>query len=256
MGMLYHVPTRRNLSSGLGGGSVRGSGRGLRVGRALLITVLVLLGLLIAVDRIALAVAERKAGETLQRSQHLATRPGVSIGGFPFLTQLAAGNFDRITTTVHDLTLAQDTGTQLRIGTLHVTLRHVHVTRDLKSARSDFSTATALISYRDLSQTLGVPLSYAGDGRVTASASLAVGGVTAQGTASARIVLQGESLGFADASVGGLSLPAPVVSALNAAFGRTIPLTGLPFGVHVQGLRATTKGIEITLTARGLTYQR
>lgn len=226
-----------------------------RTGRTLLITLLVLAGLLVAADRVALVVAERTAAVTLQRSQHLAERPDVSIGGFPFLTQLATGNFDHITATVHGLAVGEN-GQQLRIDSLHVTLRHVHVARDFSSGRSDFSTATGLITYADLSRALGIALSYAGHGAVKATATVSVAGATVTGSASARIALHGESLGFADPSVAGVALPAPIVAALNAVFDRTLPLTGLPFAVHVQSLLATKQGVQITLTAKGLTYSR
>lgn len=230
-----------------------------RLGRILLITAIVLVGLLVAADRIAVAVAERTAADTLQRSQQLKDRPDVSIGGFPFLTQLATGDFDRITATVHDLTVGQDSGTPLQIDTLHVVLRHVHVARDFNSARSEFSTATAVVSYASLTDALKTPFTYAGAGRIKATDTAdVIPGLSVPASATARVSIQGESLTFTDTqvSVAGQQLPASVTDYFANLFGRTIPLTGLPFAVHVKSVRATGQGVQITLTAAGLTYHR
>ena len=60
------------------------------------IAVLIVLGLLVAVDRISVALAESAVATTLQNSQHLPSKPSVDIDGFPFLTQLASGNYSKI----------------------------------------------------------------------------------------------------------------------------------------------------------------
>lgn len=221
--------------------------------------VIVLAGLLVAADRIALAVAERTAAVTLQRSQHLAQRPDVSIGGFPFLTQVASANFDHVTATMHDLTVAQGTSTPLQIDTLHVTLRHVHVSRDFNSASSEFSTATALISYVNLTDALKTPFSYAGSGRIKATDTAnIVPGLSGLASATARVGISGESLQFSDTqvTVAGQQVPTAVTNYFASVFAKSIPLTGLPFGVHVQSVKVTSQGVQITLTATGLTYHR
>ena len=65
--------------------------------RRLMIGVIVLVGLLVAADRAGNVIAERTVATTVQRSQHLAHKPDVDIAGFPFLTQLAAGKFGKVT---------------------------------------------------------------------------------------------------------------------------------------------------------------
>jgi len=96
-----------------------------------------------------------------------------AIAGFPFLTQLVSGKYDDIHVTADDVTVA-DGSTSLRIAQLDVTLHHVTVSRDFTSARSQYGTATALVHYADLAQLLGTQLSYAGAGRVRASAQVGV----------------------------------------------------------------------------------
>ena len=63
----------------------------------LLVIVVVLAGLFVVADRIALGYAEDKAATSLQQSQQLNQKPDVTVDGFPFLTQLAAGEFDDVT---------------------------------------------------------------------------------------------------------------------------------------------------------------
>lgn len=60
--------------------------------------IVLLLGLVI-LDRVAEAVTARKLADRIQAVQHLSNRPQVSIGGWPFLTQVAAGRYDDVSIT-------------------------------------------------------------------------------------------------------------------------------------------------------------
>src|SRR6478609_10912606 len=62
--------------------------------KILLIVLVVLAGLFVALDRIGNYVAEPVAANTIKTSQDLPSKPDVDIGGFPFLTQLVARDFD------------------------------------------------------------------------------------------------------------------------------------------------------------------
>jgi hypothetical protein len=221
------------------------------------VALLVLVGLLVVVDRVALAVAERAAAVTLQQSQHLTHRPSVSIDGFPFLTQLAAGDFDRIRVTAKDLRVGE-VGNTVRIARLNIALRHVDVSRDFSHGHSEFSTATALITYPDLSAALDTRLSYAGAGRVKATQTATVAGVPVSATATAGVRVSGDALTFTDpqVSVEGQAVPPAVADSFAALFGTSIPLTGLPFGTRVRSVRADASGVTITLTAADLTFHR
>src|ERR1700710_2442505 len=99
----------------------------------LLGVVLVLVALFVAADRIALHIAENKAAETLQSSQQLNTKPAVSVAGFPFLTQLVAGEFDDVTISANGLDVGNHT---LQIASLVVHLHHVTVPRDYSQVRA------------------------------------------------------------------------------------------------------------------------
>jgi hypothetical protein len=224
--------------------------------RRLLIGVIVLVGLLVAADRIGVVVAEHAVAETVQRSQHLTHRPDVDIAGFPFLTQLAAGSFGKITLRDHDVTAGGHRA--LRLSAVTVTLHDVRVARDLDSATAAHTTATATVDYADLSSALGVTVRYAGDGRVRAKASTSVLGEKVSGTVTARPQLRDGALAFASprVSIGGAELPAAVTAALAKVFGAPLSLTGLPYGVTVRSVTVTATGIALGLTARNLTFRR
>src|SRR4051812_44061551 len=61
--------------------------------RALLVVLLLLVGLAVVADRVAVGVAEDRVGEQLAAKGGLAGTPEVDIAGFPFLTQAVAGTY-------------------------------------------------------------------------------------------------------------------------------------------------------------------
>lgn len=225
--------------------------------RRLVIGVIVLVGLLVAADRIGNAIAEHTVAKTVQDSQHLAHEPDVDIGGFPFLTQLAAGRFGKVTLRDRDVT-AGGGARALRLSTVTVVLRDVSVARDFSSATAATTTANATASYADLSTALGAAVSYAGDGLVRAKASTTVLGQAVNGTVTARPIARKGALAFGSArvSVGGTRLPSAVSDALARVFGVPLSLAGLPYGLTVQSASAAADGVELILTARNLTFHR
>lgn len=221
------------------------------------VVVLVLVGLLVVADRVAVAVAESAAATTLQRSQNLPQRPSVSIGGFPFLTQLATGDYSSVTVRATDVPIRSGS-TQLTITRLDVQLRDVHVNRSFTEARSTSSSATALITYADLSSLLHAKVAYAGGGRVRAAGSVDVAGVAVDGSATAGVAVAGQTLHFTDVrvDVGGVTVPDALTNYLDQLLAAPVPLSGLPFGVRVTGVAAGASGVTIALTAPGLTFHR
>jgi hypothetical protein len=223
--------------------------------RRILVTLAVLAVLFVAADRIGNYLAERAAGDTLQSSQHLAARPDVDIGGFPFLTQLASRDFDQITVTADNVPIGDQSG--LRLSRLQVVLRHLTVSRNFRTFHARTGTASATLDYAQLGNALGVQLSYAGAGRVRASKQVTVAGHTLSGTLTSRPGLSGGALGFADTTIQGAGeLGAAVADVLDKVFAVHIPLGGIPFDVHVTALHAAPAGIVIDLAGSDLSYTR
>jgi hypothetical protein len=221
----------------------------------LLGVVLVLVALFVAADRIALHIAEDKAAETLQSSQQLNTKPDVSVAGFPFLTQLVAGEFDDVTISANDLDVGNHT---VQIASLVVHLHHVTVPRDYSQVRARTAQADARIGYDELSRALHVPVSDAGGGRLAAKATVTLNGQTFSGTVSAVPRTSSKGISFADpkVTVGSVNLPAFAARALANVFSKVISLAGLPFNVQVTGAGVTTDGLVAHLAGHDLVYSR
>src|ERR1700754_2425310 len=83
--------------------------------KVLVVILLLLIGGVIAADRLGVRMAEDEIAKQVASQYRLDTRPDVNIHGFPFLTQAVGGTYDRIDVslgewtekgvTVHDATL-------------------------------------------------------------------------------------------------------------------------------------------------------
>ncbi|WNI17008.1 LmeA family phospholipid-binding protein [Actinacidiphila sp. ITFR-21] len=135
----------------------------MRVARIVLIVVVILGGLFVAADRIAVNVAEKKAAERARNSEDLTAEPKVSIKGFPFLTQVAAGRLHDVTITADDIA-AGDGGQSVRIETFHADLHGVRLSGGFSRAVADTAGGSAFLTYADLTKAApsGISVSYGG----------------------------------------------------------------------------------------------
>ena len=224
----------------------------------LLLVVAVLVGLVVGADRISVAVAERLAGDSIENSQHLSSRPDVAIHGFPFLTQFAAATYDDVDVTAHDVPLTDGDRT-LNVAAIAVHLSHVTTTdsTNFETVTARSANADARVTFDDLARTLGVrALSSDGPGRLKTSASVTIAGHTITGGISAAVsASSSQGLTFSDIRVdaGGTSVSG-ADTALGAAFRVPIPLSGLPFHVRVTGLSVDASGLVVHLAGSDLTY--
>ncbi|HEX4654494.1 MAG TPA: DUF2993 domain-containing protein [Mycobacteriales bacterium] len=192
--------------------------------RRLVVTVLVLVALLAALDRVALWGAQHDVAERLQADAHLRTAPSVTIHGYPFLTQLIGGNYDDVDVVMRGL----DSG-GLRIDKLsvHVHGAHVSLSDVVSQNRSrihvDRASAQMLLTYADLEGYVRNRLGAAAPAHVDHSV------VTSASVRGSTTVVLHTSAG---------DLP--------------ITLTGLPFGIHLTSAKATQVGVEVSGSATGL----
>jgi len=208
--------------------------------RRLVIIAVVLVAVIVVLDRVAVVAADHVVATRIQTQEHLPSRPSVSIGGFPFLTQAIGGKYDDVTLTVHDFH-----GPVVPVDTISVELHGVHVglgavfSQHLSSVPVDSATARVLLSYDDLNGYLrgkGITVAPDGDGRVRVTGSVTVRGQTLSATGTATIDVGSDSL---------------LLRAVNAVTIR-VPLAGLPFGIELRSATATNRGIQVTATAQGL----
>jgi hypothetical protein len=212
-----------------------------------LVALLVLLGLLVAADRIALVVAEDQLASRIQSSQHLSQKPDVSIDGFPFLTQVVSRDFPHATVDIHGLTANGG----LVISDLHADLHGVHVSSGFNSATVDTLDATAQMSYTDIAKALAskltvggvqvgtIKLSDAGNDQLTAAYSVL--GIDVSATIDVRVV------GVNTLNFTSVSIKTPVSALFTPPnFNEDYDLGALPFGMQLKNLTFTPSAVDIS----------
>ncbi|MGW3724277.1 LmeA family phospholipid-binding protein [Streptomyces sp. NPDC000851] len=122
----------------------------MRALRILLIVVVVLGGLFVAADRLAVNFAEGEVADRLKTTENLAATPDVSINGFPFLTQLAGSTLDDVEVGIKDYEAAAGDGERIRIDDLTANMKGVEFSGDYSSATAASATGTATIAYDEL----------------------------------------------------------------------------------------------------------
>ncbi|MFI6447884.1 DUF2993 domain-containing protein [Kitasatospora sp. NPDC050543] len=119
----------------------------------LTIGLVVLSGLLVGADRIAVGVAEDQAADQLVKSGKLSARPEVSIEGFPFLTQVLSMKLDDVHLSADELTVG-DGRQQVALHSFKAELSGVEVSGSLDNATVSKGTGSGLITYADLGRLL------------------------------------------------------------------------------------------------------
>jgi LmeA-like phospholipid-binding len=206
--------------------------------RWLLIVLVVLAGLLIAADRVALHFAQNELATKIAQEQHLTQKPVVVVDGFPFLTQAVSRDFPHATIDIHGLN-AQG----VPISDLHADLRGVHVSSGYDSAVVDTLTATAELNYTDLSKAITqktgfaeIGLSDGGNGQVKATVSLA-------GLISTSVQVHVTLLPGNVVELSSDPIKIPLSSPRTLDYKLTI--SNLPFGVSLTSLTVGQTGIGI-----------
>ncbi|MDG4822544.1 DUF2993 domain-containing protein [Asanoa sp. WMMD1127] len=242
-----------------------------RRGRRALITLLVLLivlaGVLVAADRVAANFAEKKIAE--QVSQEVAAQnvqsapPEVSVGGFPFLTQVLRGNYEEITIVMRDVK-GDVNGDAVNLPQLNVVAHDVAASIDtLRSGQGDVTAktvdGTGTITYDSVTALInreGLKLSER-EGKLVATAPIVVPGINQQFTVtgSADLSVQGRriQIKFADATAEGLPavpLAQQVVSNFIRQISINVDVPALPFNMELKQVDAKPDGLAVTATAK------
>lgn len=215
--------------------------------RRFLIALVLLVAVLVVLDRAGLAIAERQIGTRVQSAYGLPERPGVSISGFPFLTQVASGHYQEIDVTIKAASAGgvQLRNIQARFTGVHASLSLLLGQRSGGVTAAD-ATGTALIPYSQVQQRLpkGIRLAAAGSSlRVTGSTALGA----IRGTARLAVTSSGISVTPVQLTVGGVS-----AGALAARFTFVIPVGQLPLHLSVTGVHVAGGGLMVAAAGHNL----
>ncbi|WP_329533532.1 DUF2993 domain-containing protein [Streptomyces sp. NBC_01450] len=238
----------------------------MRALRIILIVTVILGGLFVIADRVAVGFAEDKAADRIKSTEGLAGTPDVSIEGFPFLTQVVGGELDDVKIGIKDYEASTGgtSGTStIRIDDLNAEMHGVAFNGDYTSATADSATGSASVGYAELLKTAKSQATQVGPG-VTAR----VVGLSDGGDGKIKVAIE--------VSVGGTKVPQPVsvLSSVTVVGGNTVkvhadslPKLGvdlaenrvraitdfeqkidkLPGGIQLDTVQAAANGVDISV---------
>jgi LmeA-like phospholipid-binding len=219
--------------------------------RRLLIGVLVLVALLLAVDRGAEFLAGRAAADRLADRPEVVGQPDVNVGGFPFLTQLLAREFDDVDVSVPALT-AQG----VPLTDVDLQLRGVTPASGFTSVQVAQVDGTAVLTYADLqaaSPVTGITFSDGGNGTVAFAGSVTALGRQLDITGTAALRAEGTTVTVdpQQISTGDERLDAAAEQLLTGAL--VFDVGGLPANLALTGARGGPDGVVVTASGSNLT---
>jgi len=223
--------------------------------RTTIIVLIVLLGLLVAVDFGARAFAQNKMASEIQQ-QGFPKKPDVSINGFQFLTQVISRDFKNIQVSSDNVTEGP-----LLIQSINATMTGVHVNSSFQSGTIDHLNGTMTVTFPALANAMtsqagalgslvssGLTLSDAGNNEVKASLDL-LGGL-ASGTAVWKVTRTGHN----DIHVHLVSASGLGSAATSGISDITVPLPALPLGMTIQSISVTPHGLVATVTGHNVSF--
>ena len=225
--------------------------------RKLLIGVIVLAALLVAADRISVAVAENQISDRITSAYGLAGKPGVTITGFPFLTQVVAGNYQQI-----NVSAGQVPADGAVLHHLNVRLTGVHATvsqvlgNGSSMVTADRATGSAMVGFSTVNHRLPGGFRLHPDGKnLSVSGRLAIGGVRIPVSATVALGVSGSGI-----SVTPVHVSIPGVAALPPAYSAqlhvVVPLSTLPLHLRLTSVHVTPDGLRIGAAARQVQFAR
>ncbi len=218
-------------------------------GRGLVITLIVIVGLLIAADFGARAYAESAIASKID-SSGLGVKPSVSIKGFPFLTQVAARDLKQI-----DINASNFTVKQVDISSLHATATGVHPNASFNGATISQINGIVVVSFSTITNLVPVPgltvTADPADGPDAIKLNSSLGGATGkiEQTSASQITVQVGNLT-------GLAGLASLLGGSSLASSYTFDIPQLQAGLVVRSVSVTSQGIVATASAQNTTLSQ
>ncbi|MEW9554507.1 DUF2993 domain-containing protein [Nonomuraea sp. NPDC050783] len=213
--------------------------------RKLIIFLIVLVILLVAVDRVAVAGVERDLANRIAAAADLSGTPEVTIEGIPFLTQAVSGHYPEVRFNLGTLTYGGVPVRNLRGAAYDVTAPLADVLQNRADVRAGRVVISGTLNRATIDKYAPRGVKIGGNGqRLTASGEVTVGVNKVKFNAEMRVVV-------AD---GGIRLQAEKIQGLPDQVAQfvsyTIPFKGdLPFDVKVTGVKNVAGGLEFSAEA-------
>jgi DUF2993 family protein len=235
--------------------SMRRPPRGGRRSRRYLLVIVIIVVVLVVLDFVARAAGENIMATQIQK-QGLPKKPNVSIGGFPFLTQVATKNFQQVTISTANLPEGPVTITKVAVTANGIKLNSYSSASGTITSLS----GTALISFASLGNTLtqqvgslgallngaGLNLTQAGPDEVKASLNL----IVTSGSATWRVTrVSGNQLHIG--LVGSSGLPASLLGSIQSV---NVQIPKLPLGLTIDSVSVTSDGVVGRVSGHNVSF--
>jgi hypothetical protein len=213
--------------------------------RKLAIFLIVLIILLVAVDRVAVAGVERDLANRIAAASDLSGTPTVTIEGIPFLTQAVSGRYPEVRFNLGTLTYGGVPVKNLRGAAYDVTAPLTDVLQNRANIQARRVTVSGTLTSATIDKYAPQGVKISGNGqRLVASGEVMVGVNKVKFSAEMKVLV-------AD---GGIKLQAEKIKGVPAQLAQfvsyTIPFKGkLPFDVRVTGVRSVAEGLEFSAEA-------
>ncbi|REE96595.1 LmeA family phospholipid-binding protein [Thermomonospora umbrina] len=222
--------------------------------KVLIVVAILLVGGLIAADRIGVRIVEDRIGREVAAQYDLREDPDVTIHGFPFLTQAIGGEYDRIDLRIGEYAQADVTVRDVRVEMHGVRAPLGEVTGgDSRNVTVRTATASAVVPYdlirRYAPKEITRIAPQGPDLRVDLSGSLA--GVPLSGTAVVSVRATAEGIRITPRSIGNGAVQLPV-NVLRERLAWTVPVRDLPVGSRIGDVQVTEGGLRVSASARNL----
>ena len=220
--------------------------------KVLAVLLLLLLGLGVLLDRVAVGVAEGQVGEQLAARGGLSGEPDVDIRGFPFLTQAIGGRYDDVRIALSAEQLGRPEGTAA-----DVVLRGVQVplsaalSGDVREVPVERIDGTATLSYDLLAGEIGGDTTLAReDDRLRITRTVEVLGNSLPLTALGTVSVDGDELvvDVEEAAGAGVDVPGYLVGRASEALDLRYPVE-LPYGLQLTGVVPADDGVAVRVAA-------
>jgi LmeA-like phospholipid-binding len=225
--------------------------------KVLLVLVILLIGGVIAADRIGVRVAQDEIAKQIAAQQDLPRKPTVTIHGFPFLTQAVGGQYDQIDVNIGDWTQQNVTVRDLKIeiSGLKAPLGDI-IKRDTSHLAARTATASAIIPYDVLKERAprGVK-DIAAEGKdLKLKGTFTFLGLNTDVTmvVSVKATPQGIAITPDSVQSGVVSIP---ISLLRQRLTFTVPVKNLPIGSRISKIEVTPNGLRVAATADDVTFR-
>ncbi|MYY01726.1 MULTISPECIES: DUF2993 domain-containing protein [unclassified Streptomyces] len=221
----------------------------MRALRTTLVVLVILAGVFVAVDRVAVYVAESQAEDRVKVDGARIGSTDISIKGFPFLTQVAGSELDEVDVTITGIETTA-AGRTLRISTMNAELHEVRLTDGFSGATAAHATGTAVISYEDLTKAAsdGVAVEYGGKGKVKVTGAVNILGRTmSRSVLSSVTLVDGHTVRVRADKVPGEGIPG-LEGLIREKTDFEREVGGLPNGLKLEKIQPTSDGLEISVT--------